>query len=91
MSETPRPAELGETERAYWRANERLIKGLLAIWAIVGLGCGVLFVEPLNRLHVGTVPLGFWMAQQGSIDVFVLLIFYYAWRMDQLDRQYDVG
>lgn len=91
MSETPRPATQGASERAYWRANERLIKGLLAIWAVVGLGCGVLFVEQLNRLQIGTVPLGFWIAQQGSIDVFVLLIFYYAWRMDKLDRQYDVG
>ncbi len=91
MSETPRAAQQRESAHAYWRANERLIKGLLAIWAVVGLGCGVLFVEPLNRLHIGTVPFGFWMAQQGSIDTFVILIFYYAWRMDQLDGHHGVG
>ncbi len=51
---------------------------------------GILLVEPLNGIRLGGLPLGFWFAQQGSIYVFVVLIFYYAWKMDQLDRQYDV-
>ena len=91
MSETPCAGEQRELDHAYWRANEKLIKGLLAIWAFVGLGCGVVFIEPLNKLTIGQVPFGFWMAQQGSIDVFVILIFFYAWKMDQLDRRYGVG
>ena len=51
---------------------------------------GVLLVEPLNRFHIGQLPLGFWFGQQGSIYVFVVLIFVYAWRMDRLDRRFGV-
>ena len=76
--------------RAYWRANLKLIGVLLTIWAIVSLGFGVLLVEPLNRFHIGQLPLGFWFGQQGSIYVFVVLIFVYAWRMDRLDRRFGV-
>lgn len=77
--------------RAYWRANIRLITVLLAIWAIVSLGCGILFVEQLNRFRLGSLPLGFWFAQQGAEYTFVVLIFVYAWAMDRLDRRYGVG
>jgi putative solute:sodium symporter small subunit len=77
--------------RDYWRANERLIRGLLVVWAAVSLGGAILFVEPLNRFSIGSVPFGFWLAQQGAIYTFIALIFYYAWRMDRLDRQYHVG
>ncbi len=84
------PAPLGEAERAlidrYWRRNVALMSGLLAIWAFVSLGCGVLFADRLNPWHIGGFPLGFWFAQQGSIIVFVLLIFVYAWAMTRLDR-----
>ncbi len=62
----------------------------MAIWAVVSLGFGVLLVEPLNRITLGRLPLGFWFAQQGSIYVFVVLIFVYAWRMDALDRRFGV-
>ena len=79
-----------DDRRAYWRANLRLIGVLLTIWAIVSLGFGVLLVEPLNRFHIGQLPLGFWFGQQGSIYVFVVLIFVYAWRMDRLDRRFGV-
>ena len=58
---------------------------LLVIWAAVGLGCGVLFAEPLNQFHIGGIPLGFWFAQQGSIIVFVLLILIYAILLNRLD------
>ena len=71
----------------YWRANRRLIFSLLSIWAFVSLGCGILFVEWLNQFKIGELPLGFWFAQQGSIYVFVILIFFYAFYMDRLDKQ----
>lgn len=76
--------------RSYWRDNLRLIGVLLSIWALVSIGGGILFVEWLNRFHLGKLPLGFWIAQQGSIYVFVVLIFVYAWRMDRLDREHHV-
>lgn len=73
---------------AHWRRNVRLMTALLAVWAAVGLGCGVLFAEPLNRFSLGGFPLGFWFAQQGSILVFVLLILVYAALMERLDRRH---
>lgn len=79
-----------ETSRAYWRANVRLIRTLLAIWALVSIGCGILFVQLLNTISLGSIPLGFWMAQQGSIFVFVVLIFVYANRMNRIERKYGL-
>jgi putative solute:sodium symporter small subunit len=75
---------------AYWKANARLIVILLVIWATVSLLCGIVFVEQLNALTFFGVPFGFWIAQQGSIWVFVVMIFFYAWRMDRLDRIHRV-
>lgn len=72
----------------YWRANRRLIAVLLSIWAFVSLGAGILLVAPFNLLSLGVLPLGFWMAQQGSIFVFVGLIFWYARAMDKIDRDH---
>jgi putative solute:sodium symporter small subunit len=77
--------------RAYWRANLRLIAILLGTWAIVSYGAGILLIEHLNKVRLGQVPLGFWFAQQGSIYIFVILIFIYAWRMDRLDRKYGMS
>ena len=77
--------------RQYWRANIRLITVLLTVWAVVSYGCSILFVEQLNKFHIGKLPLGFWFAQQGSLYVFVVLIFVYAWAMDRLDRKYGVA
>lgn len=74
--------------RAYWRANIRLIRNLLIIWGIVSLGLSILGVSPLNNIMLGKLPFGFWMAQQGSIFVFVILIFVYAVQMDKIDRKY---
>lgn len=74
--------------RAYWLANITLIRNLLIVWAFVSLGCSILFVPLLNQIYLGSVPLGFWMAQQGSIFTFVILIFVYAIRMDKLERKY---
>ncbi len=79
-----------DNRRAHWRANLRLIAGLLFVWAFVSFGCSIFFVEFLDQYEIGGFKLGFWMAQQGSIYVFVLLIAYYAWRMNRLDRKYGV-
>jgi len=76
--------------QGYWRANLRLIAVLLSIWALVSYVLGIILVDWLNQVQIGQVPLGFWVAQQGSIYVFVILIFIYAWRMDRLDRKYGV-
>ena len=74
----------------YWRANLRLMAILLVIWAAVSFGAGILFVDALNSIRIGGFKLGFFFAQQGSIYVFVLLIFYYAWRMNRLERELDL-
>jgi putative solute:sodium symporter small subunit len=74
----------------YWRRNLRLMGVLLAIWALVSYGAGILFVEPLNNLSIFGIPLGFWFAQQGSIVVFVVLIAVYVWRMDKLDAEFGI-
>ncbi len=76
---------------AYWMANLKLIAALLTIWFIVSFGFGILLVEPLNRFRFFGFPLGFWWAQQGSIFVFVLLVFAYAAIMRRIDRHFGVS
>ncbi|WP_299491249.1 DUF4212 domain-containing protein [Acaryochloris sp. IP29b_bin.137] len=75
----------------YWRQNTALIRTLLIVWGLVSLIFSILLVKPLNQIPIGNLPLGFWMAQQGSIFVFVALIFIYAKQMDRLDRQYNAN
>ncbi|MFO7771973.1 DUF4212 domain-containing protein [Roseovarius gahaiensis] len=79
------------SDNAYWSANLRLILGSLIIWAIVSFGFGILLRPMLSGIAVGGSDLGFWFAQQGSILVFLCLIFFYAWRMNKLDAEYGVG
>ena len=74
----------------YWQANLRLIARCLAIWFVVSFGFGIILVEQLNAISLGGYKLGFWFANQGSIYIFVALIFYYANRMGKLDRLHDV-
>lgn len=74
----------------YWRANLKLMAVLLAIWFIVSFGAGVIFVDFLNQFRFFGFKLGFFFAQQGAMYVFVLLIFFYAWKMNRLERQYQV-
>jgi len=75
---------------AYWKANLRLLSICLVIWFVVSYGFGIILVEPLNAIHIGGYPLGFWFAQQGSIYTFVALIFFYAIKMEKLDREHNV-
>jgi putative solute:sodium symporter small subunit len=76
---------------AYWKANVRLLAILLFIWFVVSYGLGILLVEPLNSFQLGGYPLGFWFAQQGSIYIFLVLIFVYASSMNRLDKKFDVN
>lgn len=79
-----------QQRQAYWRENLKIMAILLTIWALVSFGAGILFVEPLNNVGFLGMPLGFWFAQQGSIVIFVLLIFVYVKLMDRLDAKYGV-
>lgn len=79
-----------EELEGYWRENLKYVAILLSIWFIVSFGFGILLVEPLNSIRLGGFKLGFWFAQQGSIYVFVILIFVYVWLMNRLDKKYDV-
>lgn len=81
---------LNEKAAEYWKANVRLLMLCLVIWFVVGYVLSIMLVGPLNSISLGGYPLGFWFAQQGSIYVFVALIFFYASRMNKLDRQFDV-
>jgi len=77
------------TRDRYWKANLRLMAICLIIWFVVSYGFGILLVDFLDRFQLFGYPLGFWFAQQGSIYTFLGLIFFYAWRMNKLDREHD--
>jgi putative solute:sodium symporter small subunit len=79
-----------KSRNVYWKANLRLVAWCLSIWFIVSYLFGIILVEQLNAISLGGYKLGFWFAQQGSIYVFVILIFFYAYRMNKLDREFDV-
>ena len=74
----------------YWKANLNLIIILLVIWAVVSYVLGLLLAPALNSIFLGQVPAGFWIAQQGSMYVFVILIFVYSKLMDRIDQEHDV-
>ena len=76
--------------KEYWRRNLSLMARLLVVWFIVSYGCGIMLVDVLNQIQIGGYKLGFWFAQQGSIYVFVVLTFYYAKKMGELDREFNV-
>ena len=92
MTEPTPPEETArlEARRAYWRATVRLTLGLLFVWFIVSFGAGILFRDALDRFTIGTAPLGFWMAQQGSILVFLGLIVVYCIAMTRLERRHGI-
>ncbi|PYG26660.1 DUF4212 domain-containing protein [Pelagimonas varians] len=82
--------DASKSDKGYWEANVRIILISLVIWALVSFGFGILLRPALAGISVGGTDLGFWFAQQGSIIVFLALIFFYAWRMNKLDREYGV-
>lgn len=85
--------QTGETnaaEGAYWQENIRLLASLMAIWFVCSFGAGILFRDFLDQFMIGGYPLGFWFAQQGSIYIFIALIFYYVARMRKIERKYDL-
>ncbi len=81
----PRDPVVVDAINRYWRRNKRVMGVLLLVWAAVGLGGGVLFADYLNAFSIGGFPLGFWIAQQGSIIVFVVLILVYALILNRMD------
>ena len=76
--------------QAYLQANLRLIIISLVIWTVVSYGFGILLRPMLAGIEVGGTDLGFWFAQQGSILTYIALIFFYAWKMNKLDKEYGV-
>jgi putative solute:sodium symporter small subunit len=77
-------------QQKYWKTNLKYLAILLSIWFIVSYGFGILLVEPLNTIRLGGFKLGFWFAQQGSIYVFVILIFVYIRLMNKLDKKFKL-
>ena len=76
--------------KEYWKKNLKYLAILLSIWFIVSYGFGILFVNELDQIRIAGFKLGFWFAQQGSIYVFIILIFLYVRWMNKLDKDYDV-
>jgi len=81
---------MSQSNNNYWRANIILMLCLLSVWFFVSFVCGILLVDFLNQFRFFGWKLGFWFSQQGSIYVFVVLIFVYVWQMNRLDRKYGV-
>jgi len=79
-----------EQTAAYWRENIELIVRYLIIWFVASYGCGILFVDELNKIYFFGFKMGFWFAQQGSIFIFLALLVMYARNMNRLDKKYDV-
>ena len=78
-------------KKRYWSENIFLITKCLSVWFLVSYGFGIILVEYLNAIRIGGYKLGFWFAQQGSIYTFVLLIFYYVYEIDRIDRRHGVS
>ena len=78
-------------KKTYWSENIFLITKCLSVWFLVSYGFGIILVEYLNIIRIGGYKLGFWFAQQGSIYTFVLLIFYYVYEIDRIDRRHGVS
>ena len=79
-----------KTRHDYWSKNLRLIGLCLAAWFMASIGFSILLRPALSGIEVGGTDLGFWFAQQGSILSFVVIIFFYAWRMNKIDHEFNV-
>ncbi len=87
---SPKPDAYRRALNRFWSSNLKLMLSLLLVWAVAGLGCGILFADRLNAYSIGGFPLGFWFAQQGSIIVFVFLILIYCLLMGGLDKKHQI-
>ncbi len=81
---------MGRAKSDYWRKNVRILFILLSIWFLSSFGAAILFAEELNTIRLGGFKLGFWFAQQGSIYIFIVLIFVYVKLMNRLDKEHEV-
>lgn len=81
---------MDEKYKLYWKRHLTLLISLLAVWFLVSFGFGILFADALNQFRMGGFKLGFWFAQQGSQYVFIILIFIYVYKMNKLDREFNV-
>jgi putative solute:sodium symporter small subunit len=80
----------GKDKKRYWKKNIQYVLILMSIWFLCSFGFGILLVDQLNEIRLGGFKLGFWFAQQGSIYIFVALIFIYVLLMNKLDKEFDV-
>ena len=90
LAEQPPEETTNAQEGAYWRANLRLLAGLMSVWFACSFGAGILFRDWLDQFSLGGYPLGFWFAQQGAIYIFIVLIVIYVIAMRRLERKYDL-
>jgi len=81
---------MDKNPETYWKTNLKYLSVLLIVWFTVSFLFGILLAETLNQFYIGGFPLGFWFAHQGSIYVFVILIFVYVYLMNKLDKKFDV-
>ena len=79
-----------QSQSAYWRENIRLLITLMVIWFACSFGAGILFRDFLDQFSIGGYPLGFWFAQQGSIYIFIALIFFYSWKIHRIEQRYHL-
>ena len=75
---------------AYWQANVKLVVSCIIVWFVVSFGFGIFIADALNNIQIGGYRLGFWFAQQGSMYIFIALIFFYSIRMNTLDKKFNV-
>jgi putative solute:sodium symporter small subunit len=87
-NQTNTPDDSGHA--SYWRANIKILLFLIAIWFFASFGLSIIAVDWLDQFKFMGFPFGFWMAQQGSIIVFLLIIFYYGWKMNRVDKSFGV-
>lgn len=80
-----------QVAQAYWKANLSLIAGCLVVWIAVAYGIAIFLRPALSGIVFGGVDIGFWFAQQGAILTFVGLVFFYAWRMNQIDKKFGMN
>ena len=81
---------MSDNADTYWKSNIRIVLALLSIWFFISFGCGILLVDFLDQFRLGGFKLGFWIAQQGAIFIFVALIYAYIYLMDKLDEEYNL-